>query len=110
VSVEHAAGLAEGGVHRGEEVLVDPGGRGVAPHDQRLPGHGDLDAHAEVLPEALVALRQLEGDGAAGDAVVKALQVRRLPANQRVHRLHGVEVAPGDPQRDVHGGPPMARR
>jgi hypothetical protein len=102
VSVEHAAGLTERAVHRGHEVLVGLGGRRVAPHHQRLAGHGDLDAHAEVLPEPLVALRQLQRDGAAGDAVVVALQVRRLLPDQRVHRVHGVEVAPGDLQRDVH--------
>jgi hypothetical protein len=103
VIVEEPARLPEGRVHRGDEVLVRPGVTGVAPDDQGGAGDDELHAHAEVLPEPLVTLRELDGHPAAADALVEPLELGRLLPHELVDGLDRVEVAPGDPDGNVHG-------
>jgi hypothetical protein len=51
----------------------------------------------------MMAVRRLDDDGAADDAVVKAFELLRLLADARLHRGGGVHVSETDLQWDLHG-------
>jgi hypothetical protein len=103
VIVEEPARLPEGRIHRGDEVLVRLGVAGVAPDHQGGAGDDDLHAHAEVLAEPLVTLRELDRHPAAADALVEPLELGSLLPHELVDGLDRVEVTPGDPDGNVHG-------
>src|SRR3546814_4661532 len=59
-------------------------------------GHLDLDADAEELALVLVALRGRHHDAAAGDALVKALQLRGFLVDAGFDGRRWLDVAKGD--------------
>ena len=79
--------------------LVD----GLGPVDDHvLPRHADIDPHAVELALMMMAVRRLDHDGAADDAVVEAFELRRFLANALLDGGGGVHIPKADLQRYRH--------
>ncbi len=78
---------------------------GVAIDDDRMARNGHVDAQAKQIPLVAPVLRLLDDDVATRDAVVKLLQVRRLPPNARFDGVGRGDALEGDLQGKLHGIP-----
>jgi hypothetical protein len=102
VVVEAAGGglerIADGHVH----IFVRMIASGlVADHDIALGNH-HVHAHSEHLSLVLMMVRPLDGDVAAGDAMMDALEARGVLADGKVDRFRHRHVSQGDLQWSLH--------
>jgi hypothetical protein len=108
VLFELPLGLAERVVDGGVGVFPLAPLLGVAVDDELVAGHQQIDAHGIMVALVVAAMRSLDGDPAARDAIEELLELGNMLVNAGLHEVRRLEIVKHD-LGGVHHGAAVLR-